>query len=134
MNWKLIGLLSLFGLAMSIATVFVIPPKIEPLFWLAIFLTCAALIAKLAPGKPFLHGLCVSLVNGVWMTAGHLLFFETYAAGHVDEMAASAAYGFLPPRGMMLVVGPVIAVISGTVLGLLSLGASKLLKPAAKTA
>jgi uncharacterized membrane protein len=33
MNWKLIFLLSLFGLAMAIATVFVIPSNIEPLFW-----------------------------------------------------------------------------------------------------
>ena len=46
MNWKLIFGLSLFGLAMAIATVFVIPSKIEPFFWLAIFIICAIVIAK----------------------------------------------------------------------------------------
>jgi hypothetical protein len=44
MDWKLIFGLSLFGLAMAIATVFVIPSNVEPIFWLAIFLVCAYLI------------------------------------------------------------------------------------------
>jgi hypothetical protein len=46
MNWKLIFLLSLFGLAMGFATVFVLPTKIEPVFWLVIFVISAYLIAK----------------------------------------------------------------------------------------
>src|SRR2546426_4238331 len=56
MDWLLILTLSLFGLAMAVATVFVIPSNIEPLFWLVIFIVCAYLIAKRAPGRPFLHG------------------------------------------------------------------------------
>ncbi len=130
MNWKLIFLLSMFGLAMAIATVFAIPPKIEPLFWLAIFLVCAALIARRAPGKFFLHGLCVSLVNCLWITSAHVLFFDTYAAGHPEEMARSAN-AFLPPRMLMLVIGPVIGIVSGLVLGLFAFVASKIVKPAA---
>jgi Na+-transporting NADH:ubiquinone oxidoreductase subunit NqrB len=63
MNWKLIFALSLFGLAMGLATVFVIPTSVEPFFWLPIFMLCAFLIAKNAPGKPFLHGLMVGIVN-----------------------------------------------------------------------
>jgi len=46
MNWKLILQLSLFGLAMAFATVFVVPSNIEPLLWLPIFVICAYLIAK----------------------------------------------------------------------------------------
>ena len=34
MNWKLIVQLSLFGLAMGVATVFWVPSTIEPIFWL----------------------------------------------------------------------------------------------------
>jgi hypothetical protein len=120
----------MFGLAMCVATVFLIPPKIEPAFWLAIFVICAVIIAKQAPGKYFLHGLCVSLFNSVWMTAGHVIFFDTYAANHLDEMSWNAGAP-LPPRVMMLVLGPIIGLVSGTVLGLFSLGASKLLKPKA---
>jgi hypothetical protein len=36
MDWKLIFGLSLFGLAMAIATVFIVPSNIEPAFWLVI--------------------------------------------------------------------------------------------------
>ena len=36
MDWKLVFLLSGFGLAMAFGTVFVISSTIEPLFWLAV--------------------------------------------------------------------------------------------------
>lgn len=49
MNWPLILKLSLFGLVMGIATVFVIPSRVEPLFWLGIFVVCAYVIAKQCP-------------------------------------------------------------------------------------
>ena len=82
MNWKLIGMLSLFGLAMGIATIFVIPSNVEPLVWLVIFLICAYVIAKQSPGKHFLHGLLLGLANSVWITAAHILLFEQYIASH----------------------------------------------------
>jgi hypothetical protein len=41
MNWKLIAQLSCFGLAMGVATVFLIPSTIEPFFRLGIFVVCA---------------------------------------------------------------------------------------------
>jgi hypothetical protein len=34
MNWRLTFQLSLFGLAMGIGTVIIIPSNVEPLFWL----------------------------------------------------------------------------------------------------
>ena len=79
MNWKLILQLSLFGLGMAFATVFFIPSKVEPLFWLAIFIACAYVIATKAPGKYFLHGLMTSLVNSVWITATHVILFVRLA-------------------------------------------------------
>jgi len=69
MNWKLIFLLSLFGLAMAFATVFWIPTKTEPVFWALIFIACAYIIAKKVPGRTFLHGLMTGLFNCVWITA-----------------------------------------------------------------
>jgi len=87
MNWKLIFQLSLFGLAMAFATVFWIPSNIEPIFWLVIFLISAYFIAKKSTGKYFLHGLCVSLVNSVWITSVHLILFNTYIVNHPQEAA-----------------------------------------------
>ena len=127
MNWKLIFLLSLFGLAMGIATVFVIPSTIEPLFWLAIFLICAYLIAKRAPGRYFLHGLMVSIINSLWITVLHVLLYDQYIANHPQEAAMMDSLP-LSPRLLMLLTGPLIGVVSGVILGLFAFVASKLVR------
>jgi uncharacterized membrane protein len=127
MNWKLIIQLSLFGLAMGVATVFLIPSNIEPLFWLAIFGLCAYIIAKRSAGRYFLHGLLVSMVNSIWITASHLLMFDRYIANHPQEAAMMTSMP-LPdsPRLMMALMGPVVGVVSGLVLGLFAVVAAKL--------
>jgi hypothetical protein len=131
LNFKLILQLSLFGLAMAIATVFVIPSNIEPLFWLVIFIVCAVVIARRCAEKHFLHGFAVSLANCVWITSFHILLFSSYLARHPQEAAMMKTMP-LPdsPRLMMLMTGPVVGVVSGIVLGLFAFIASKLVKPA----
>jgi hypothetical protein len=129
MNYKLILALSGFGLAMGIATVYVIPSNVEPICWLVIFVICAVLIARFAPGQPFLHGVLVGLANSVWITGAHVILYEPYAAYHAQELQMMQGAPF-PPRAMMLLVGPVIGLISGVVLGLFSVVASKLVKRA----
>ena len=129
MNWKLIFLLSLFGLAMSIATVFVIPSKFEPLFWLAIFFASAYFIAKNCHEKYFLNGFMVSIINCVWITSAHIILFQTYLANHPDEAEMMTKMPFnLTPRLMMLITGPIIGIISGLVLGLFAYMASLMVK------
>jgi len=61
-NGKLILRLSLFGLAMAVATVFVVPQRAEPFLWLPIFVYCAYVIAKSVPERPFVHGLLLGPV------------------------------------------------------------------------
>ena len=126
MNFRLILLLSLFGLAMAFATVYWIPSTIEPIFWLMIFLVCAFIIARQASGKYFLHGLLVSILNSIWITAAHIALADTYLPRHPQEVALAAKMPALSPRVMMLVMGLVIGIISGLVLGLFSWVASKL--------
>jgi len=129
MNWKLIFQLSIFGLAMAISTVFWIPSNLEPFFWLAIFIISAYVIARNCTGKYFLHGLFVSLVNSVWITVTHILLFKSYAENHPKEMEMMTTMPLnTHPRLMMLLSGPVIGLISGCVLGLFALIASKIWK------
>jgi hypothetical protein len=127
MNKKLIFQLSLFGLAMAFATVYFIPSKIEPLFWLIIFIFCAYLIAKKCSVKFFLNGLYVSLLNAVWITTVHIILFDAYVANHSDEAKMMSGMP-MPPRVMMLVTGPLIGLISGLILGLFSFIAAKIQK------
>jgi hypothetical protein len=46
MNWNLIVQLSMFGLAMGLATVYFVPSSIEPALWLIIFVLSAYVIAQ----------------------------------------------------------------------------------------
>jgi hypothetical protein len=135
MNWRLILTLSLFGLAMGLATVWLIPSNVEPIFWLAIFLVCAVVIARSGVQRPFLHGFCVSLVNSVWITSAHVLFSGAYLARHAQEADMLKTMPMPDsPRLMMAMTGPAIGIVSGIVLGLLALLASKILKPDGKPA
>ena len=124
-DWNLVLQLSLFGAAMGIATVFVIPANIEPLCWLVIFVVCAVLIARRCTSHYFLHGLLVSVANSVWITTAHVVFFDPYVASHAREAAMSA--GMSSPRLMMIATGPIVGLVSGLVLGLFAFAASKLL-------
>jgi hypothetical protein len=128
MNWKLIFSLSLFGLAMAIATVYVIPSNTEPFCWLVIFIICAWIIAKRCSGKYFLHGLMVSLVNSVWITAAHIILFHTYITNHPQEATMMEKMPMpASPRITMALIGPVVGLVSGIILGLFSLIASKII-------
>jgi len=135
MNWKLIFQLSLFGLAMGIATVFVIPSNIEPVFWLVIFLICAYAIAKKCATRHFLHGFLVGLVNSVWVTSAHILLFDRYLVTHAKEAEMMTRMP-LPgsPRLMMAMIGPLVGVISGVIIGLFAFVAGKLVKSSSRGA
>jgi hypothetical protein len=125
MNWKLIIQLSFFGLIMAFATISLIPEKIEPAFWLVIFVFCAYVIAKVVPGKYFLHGFMVSIFNCIWITAAHAFFYNSYSAHHADM---TKMYNGIHPRLYMSGFGVIIGVISGIVLGLFAFLASKMVK------
>jgi hypothetical protein len=128
MNWKLIFQLSLFGLAMAFATVFWITSKIEPVFWLVIFVLCAYLIVRNCAGKYFLHGFMVSIFNSIWITGIQIAFFATYMANHPDMEQMSANMPLSDhPRLMMLITGPLIGVVSGLILGFFAFLAGKLM-------
>lgn len=129
MNWRLIFVLSLFGLGMAFATVFQISSASEPFVWLPIYLLCSYFIAMHAPDKYFLHGFLTSMANCVWITGVHIWLFKTYMTNHITEtqqyMKMQAQHG-ISVRKTMLLMDPVIGIISGTVLGLLAFAASKM--------
>jgi hypothetical protein len=130
MNWKIIFQLSVFGLIMAGATISLIPEKVEPVFWLFIFIFSAYIIAKAVDRRHFLHGFCVSLVNCIWITAAHMLFYSAYIANHPSVAKMSAEHAMLPthPRLEMLIMGPIFGIIFGLILGLFCFIASFIVK------
>lgn len=128
MNWRLILGLSLSGLVMAFGTVFAISPRVEPLFWLVIFILYAFVIARQASARPFLHGFLVGIVNSVWVTGAHLLFFNRYLAGHPQEAAMMlSSRAAVSAEFFMAIVGLVIGVVSGSVIGVLAILCVKVL-------
>lgn len=121
MNWKLIFLLSLFGLAIGLAGVALVPSNIEPFCWLIAFIISAIAIARKAPGKYFLHGFLVNILNSVWTTAVHLVLYDKYVAFHPEflEIFANGSVN-VEPRTFMLISGAVAGVLFGLILGLFS--------------
>ena len=71
MNWKLCVFLSILGLLVGMVTISIVPSTIEPFLWLGVFLITAVLTAKYAPGKYFVHGFLISILNSIWVTLAH---------------------------------------------------------------
>jgi hypothetical protein len=128
MNWKLDFQLSVFGLIMAFATTWLIPEKIEPVFWLGIFVFSAYIIAKVCTAKYFLNGFVVSLFNCIWITGAHVLFYSTYILNHPNIAQMSQQHPLLPrhPRLEMLIFGPFFGIGFGLILGLFAFIASKI--------
>jgi hypothetical protein len=128
MRTGLILILSLFGLAMGLATVFWIPSTVEPAFWLPIFVWCAYIIAC-RTGQRFWTGVLLGLANSVWITASHILFFSQYVAGHAREAEMLKSMPWPDsPRLMMALTGPLVGIVSGVVIGVFAVIAGKFLK------
>ena len=128
MNWKLILQLSMFGLAMGVATSFVVASSVEPYCWLVIFIICAYLIIKRTTTKRFLHGMVLGVVNGGWVAAAHVVFVNRYLESHFQQAQMVSA---LPasPQLMMAMVGLIYGFVSGAMIGIFVLVMSKLLPP-----
>lgn len=137
-SWRFIFGLSLFGLAMAFATIALVPSNMEPIFWLVIFAISAIVIARARSTGHFVHGLLVGVVNSIWVTSAHIVFFTQYIASHPREAQMAKAMPLSEsPRLMMAFTGPVIGVLSGIVIGLFALVAGKFIRarvptPAAK--
>src|SRR4029078_2278228 len=132
MNWKLCVFLSILGLLVGMMTISMVPSTIEPFLWLAVFFVTAFFTAKYAPGKYFLHGFVISILNSVWVTLAHMSRYDDYVAAHPEwlQMLQSLPPGIAKdPRMLMVPVGLVSGLISGLVLGLFVWVASKFVKP-----
>src|SRR5690349_19155686 len=87
MSWRLVFGLSILGLLMAFASVFVIPRNVQHYVWLGILGVSAMVIAKRAPGRYFLHGFLVSVLNSVWVTAAYVGLFNPEIARLTARLA-----------------------------------------------
>jgi len=133
MNWKLIFLLSLVGLAMAVGTVFFIPSHVEAAVWFAIFLACAYWIGRYCRRNRFAHGVLAGLASSAWITALHLLFQDRYLAGHPRESGLirdlHAANVHASATTVIAVTGPLNGLMFGIVIGVFATVAGLMMTP-----
>ena len=123
MNWKLIFLLSGFGILMGLATVYIIPAGVETIIWLIILVFCAWVIQKVLKTRYFIHGFLVCMINSLCVTGAHLFLSSAYLAHHPEEAASYAKLQseyHVSMTQAMLLFSPFIGLMSGLFLGILS--------------
>lgn len=129
LRWRLITLLSGFGLAMGIATVSWMPSSIELILWFLIFDVTAYVLVKRAGGRYFLHGLLVGLVNCFWITSFQIIFFPAYIANHPEEAALISTLPIADsPRLVVFLTDVFIGLGMALILGLFAAVAGKFVK------
>lgn len=128
MNWKLILSLSGFGVLMGVISVLGFTQGIEGWLWLAIGIFCAGWMGTKLAGRRFLHGFLTGLIGGAVAPVIQAMFFSTYVANNPEFMqAASQLPPGISPRLLLVVAIPVGGLLSGAVLGLLTMLAGRIL-------
>ena len=129
MDRKLVGMLSLAGVVMGVASVLGWTQRIEFVMWLVIAISSAFVIAREAPGKFFVHGFWTGLLAGIASPLIQLALYSTYLANNPDTAAqVETMPQNMNPRVVLLIFTPVIGLLNGAVLGLLSWGTSRVIK------
>ncbi len=130
MDRKLIGMLSVAGVVMGFASVMGWTQHREGVLWLVIAVASAFVIAREAPGKYFLHGLWTGLLAGMASALIQLAMYSTYLANNPDTAAQIQTMpANMNPRVMLLIFAPIIGLVNGVVIGLLSMLGARILKP-----
>ncbi|MGH9778755.1 MAG: hypothetical protein ACRD5I_10135 [Candidatus Acidiferrales bacterium] len=128
MNWKLILSLSGFGVLMGVLSVLGLVSRVEGWLWLAIGVFCAGWMGTQLPERRFWHGFLVGLIGGGAAPAIQALFFSTYVANNPEfNQAAAQLPPGISPIILTLVTIPLGGLLSGVVLGLLTMLAGKIL-------
>ena len=121
MDWKVIIILSAIGLIMGLLSVKGFTQKLEPFLWLLFSIATSLVLSKNIDNKTFLHGLLIGLAWGIINGLTQSIFFDTYISNNPQLQQNFSKTTFMQPKYFVLVTGPIIGLITGLVLGGLSL-------------
>ncbi len=112
------GVLSVLGLTRGV----------EGWLWLALCIFCAGWMGTQLAERRFLHGFLTGLISGAVAPVIQALFFSTYVANNPEfSQAAAQLPPGISPRIITVVAIPLGGLLSGVVLGLLTMLAGRLL-------
>lgn len=123
---RLILLLSAFGPAMGVLTLFgIIPDGVDRFFWLAISIGCAVVIARRAPQHAFGHGAIVGFLLGASAKLIQGIWSGVYIAHNPGLLESFSEAQSKIPQGTefkyyVLMLVPFVGIASSLIVGLLS--------------
>lgn len=130
MNWKWIGILSVFSVISSVMTVFGVMPKgaMQYVVGIGLGIVFSIVFAKVTADKFFKNGFTLGITGGLAGTLVQMLFFNTMLE-HNPEMAArfEEMPNNMNPVVMFAAFAPIGVVISGAIQGFLTWAAAMLL-------
>lgn len=119
-------MLSGFGLAMGVASLYGYTQGIEPYLWIGIAIVGAGVLVRRAKGRLFANGFAVGFMDGIWNGVIEASFFSTYSANNPDAIARFQDGQFSLSPLSFLISSPVIGLLYGLFLGLMTWGLGKL--------
>jgi hypothetical protein len=130
LKWTNIYFFSLFGLLMGTASLFGYTQNYELLLWIAIALASALLIARTTTHKIFLHGVLAGVGMGLSNAMVQISFFSLYVQ-HNSHAAAELEHftNAFSPQWFLFVSSPFVGGMYGSLIGALSVAASKFHHP-----
>ena len=126
MNWLLILLLSIFGVVMGFLSIKGYTGKIEPFLWLLLGIISALILSKNVNNRLFIHALVIGLFWGILNAIIQSGFFDQYLANNTNLQERFKNTGSIKPQYFVLIMGPLIGLVTGVVLGGLSILLKKL--------
>ena len=121
MNWLLILLLSIFGAVMGFLSIKGYTGKLEPFLWLLFGIISALVLSKNVDSKVFIHGLLIGLLWGIFNAIIQSSFFDQYLMNNSNLQERFKDTGSIKPQYFVLIMGPLIGLITGALLGGLSI-------------
>jgi hypothetical protein len=129
MNWRLIFLLSLLGIAMGLASVFGLARGSDWLLWLCVGIFSAWTFARRADDELFLHGFYLGILDGVFNSTVEALFVPTYLLNNPRMVdALNDLPQGLHPTLVILIMGPIVGTVTGVAFGILAVVAGKIVR------
>ncbi len=122
MNWKLIGIISSSGILMGFLTVLGINRNIELIIWIILALIALIILIKKLNRRYFLHGFTAGFLAAVFATSIQIIFYSTYLQNNpnLKEQLNQLPQGF-DLRHFFILIVPMIGIISGLTLGIITL-------------
>jgi hypothetical protein len=125
-NWKLISLLSLFGIMMGIISVFGLIKNTEWILWIFIGVISASVMARFVKKRHFSHGFYLGMLNVLLATSVQVIFFSEFLSNNSQfaERLESISIS-MEERLFFLLLAPGVGVLSGLVMGTMTFSAAK---------